>query len=136
MSQWMLVPPLAALLFAWPGNAAAQAQALEVTTEEAGAGAAAVSVIALRCQPDAFVAIKKQAFEYLAVRLRDLSAEERERVLDAAERKLRALTVASDRGLAVVRDPSWRAVAGLGLALLGVVAVVRGGRRLLGRSGT
>jgi uncharacterized membrane protein YdjX (TVP38/TMEM64 family) len=44
-----------------------------------------------------------------------------------------ALTVASDRGIAVVRDPNWHAAAGLGLAVLARVAVVAGGRAILAR---
>ena len=97
MSYRMFVALLAILLLVPPGNAAAQAPTLvgEITNEEAGAGAAAVSVVALRCRPDAFETVKKAAFGYLANRVRDYPPEERERVIDAAERKLRALTIAS-----------------------------------------
>jgi uncharacterized membrane protein YdjX (TVP38/TMEM64 family) len=44
-----------------------------------------------------------------------------------------ALTIASDRGVAVVRNPNWHAAAGLGVAMLALVAVVAGGRAILAR---
>jgi len=78
------------------GTASPGAQA-QINTEEEGAGAAAVSIVALRCLPTAFAAIKRDAFAYLADRLRDHPADERERVIDSAERKLRALTIASEK---------------------------------------
>lgn len=67
------------------------------SSEEAGAGAAAVAVVALLCRPAMFAAIKKAAFEHLAHQLRAYPAAERERAIDAAERKLRALMISSEK---------------------------------------
>ena len=110
MSHSILIPLIGLVLVALPGHALAQVDVDTddlVTNEEAGAGAAAVSIVALRCRPAVFAAIKKAAFEHLADRLRGYPADERERVMDAAERKLRALTVASEKtdcaGLANLR---------------------------------
>jgi phosphatidylserine/phosphatidylglycerophosphate/cardiolipin synthase-like enzyme/uncharacterized membrane protein YdjX (TVP38/TMEM64 family) len=44
-----------------------------------------------------------------------------------------ALTVASDRGIAVARHPNWHAAAALGVAVLALIALAAGGRAILAR---
>ncbi len=70
-----------------------QAQAL--SPDNAATGAAAVAVLAAKCNPDQAAEFKRRVFADLTAMLAEFSAQERETYLDAAEMKVKALTLSS-----------------------------------------
>lgn len=70
-------------------------QAFALSPDNAATGAAAVAVLAAKCNPDQAAEFKRRAFADLNTMLAEISAQERENYLDAAEMKVKALTLSS-----------------------------------------